>query len=344
MKDDATDLVQRTQFGSDPVNRPEIFYSAYLDNPLARQFLQFPLRQITGTLLNPGEMGGSALKHIIKAMGYSAIAYEIGKNVMDVDVSRGLFTGSLLETVGGDRFFREQDPSGALVSNFLPPALDIVVNASQAIGSGDAELLGQTLPRVIPGGVAISRALGMAPELPLPIGIQKQYADWSRMEGGQVPVYKEDGRLMGNMDGMTTILKSMGADMKQFKEPQQISSFLLSNREQMRDYRRQWITAVLGNNIAEAERVKAEFERRFKFPLTVSKSQMKNAIKLRERSVVSRIGETMERGSREAYQGALPGNYFDRVPQPDVEAETARYIWSTIEQKNQPLPGESGIS
>ena len=344
MKDDATDLVQRTQFGSDPVNRPEIFYSEYLDNPLARQFLQFPLRQITGTLLNPGEMGGSALKHIIKAMGYSAIAYEVGKNVFDLDISRGLFTGSLLETVGGDRFFREQDPSGALVSNFLPPALDIVVNATQAIGSGDAELLGQTLPRMIPGGVAVSRVLGMAPDLPLPLGVQKQYADWSRMEGGQVPIYKEDGRLVGNMDGAATVLKALGADMKQFKEPQQISSFLLSNREQMRDYRRQWITAVLGNNIGEAEKVKAEFERRFKFPLTVSKSQMKNAIKLRERSVVSRIGETMERGAQGAYEGALPGNYFDRVPQPDVEAETARYIWSTIEQKNQPLPGESGIS
>ena len=335
MKDDAADLVQRTQFGSDPVNRPEIFYSKYFENPLARQFLQFPLRQLTGTLLNPGEMGGSALKHIIKAMGYSAIAYEIGKPI-GMDLSRGLFVGSIAESVGGDRFLRERDPTGALVTNFAPPALDIVLNGVKAVGSGDIELLGKTLPRLIPGGVGLNRALGIATELPLPPGMQTTHADWGNMKGGQVPIFKDDGRFVGNMDALGVVLKGLGTDMRQLKEPQQLSSFLLTNREQMREYRRQWISAVLGNNIGEAEKVKIEFEKRFKLPLTVSRTQMKNAIKLREQSVVSRVGDTMERASRSAFQKFIPENYFERGPEPQVDSSTARYIWSNIQQGQNP--------
>lgn len=339
LRDDAAELVQKTQFGSDPINRPEIFYSKYFENPLARQFLQFPLRQITGTLLNPQEMGGSALKHIIKAMGYSAIAYEVGKNALDMDVSRGLFVGSMTDLVGGDRFFTERDPTGSFAANIAPPALDILVSGAQAVGTGDLELLKETIPRLIPGGVAFSRLMGAGSQVPMAAGLQRQYADWSNMQGNKVPVYKSDGRLVGNMDASSVVLKALGADMRQYKEPQELNKFLLANREQMKDYRRQWISSVLGNNIGEAERVKAEFEGRFKMPLTVSKSQMKNAVKLREQSVVSRIGDTMEKASRTAYQGEIPQNYFERVDSPQVEAETARYIWSTMQGQNAGNPG-----
>jgi hypothetical protein len=346
MKDDTISLVQRTQFGSDPINRPEIFYSAYMNNPLARQFLQFPIRQITGTLLNPGEMGGSAFQHVIKAMGYSAIAYEIGKNapfIGGLDLSRGLFAGSIVDTFGGDRFFRERDPTGALVSNFVPPALDVVINAAQAIGTQDFELLGETIPRVIPGGVAVSRALGVAGQVPAAIGFQREFANWSKMENGQVPVYKADGRFVGGFDPTTLLLRSLGTDLRSVKEPQQLSGFLLRNREQIREYRRKWISSVLGNNVGEAEQVKAEFEGRFGMPLTVTKAQMKNAIKLRERSVVSRIADTMEVAAKERYNQFIPDNYFDKAPEPEVDAQTARYIWSTLQSSKAPKIGESGI-
>ena len=341
LKDDAATLVQKTQFGSDPVNRPEIFYSKYFENPLARQFLQFPLRQITGTLLNPQEMGGSVLKHIIKAMGYSAIAYETGKNLLDMDVSRGLFVGSVTDLVGGDRFFKERDATGSLAGNIAPPALDILVNATQAVGTGDLELLKETIPRMIPGGVAFSRLVGAAGQVPMAAGLQRQYADWSNMKEGQVPVYKSDGRLIGNMNASSVVLKALGADMRQYKEPQELNKFLLANREQMKEYRRKWISSVLGNNLGEAERIKAEFEGRFKMPLTVSKAQMKNAVKLREQSVVSRVGDTMEKASRTTYQSEIPQNYFERVDSPQVEAETARYIWSTMQGQN---PGNPGMT
>ncbi len=341
LRDDAAELVQKTQFGSDPINRPEIFYSKYFENPLARQFLQFPLRQITGTLLNPQEMGGSAMKHIIKAMGYSAIAYEVGKNALDMDISRGLFAGSLTDLVGGDRFFTERDPTGSFVANIAPPALDILVSGAQAVGTADFELLKETLPRVIPGGVAFSRLVGAVGQVPMAAGLQRQYADWSNMQGNQVPVYKSDGRLIGNMDASSVVLKALGADMRQYKEPQELNKFLLANREQMKEYRRKWISSVLGNNLGEAERIKAEFEGRFKMPLTVSKAQMKNAVKLREQSVVSRVGDTMEKASRTTYQSEIPQNYFERVDSPQVEAETARYIWSTMQGQN---PGNPGMT
>jgi hypothetical protein len=336
LRDDASDLVQRTQFGSDPVNRPEIFYNKYFQNPLARQFLQFPLRQITGTFMNAQDMGGSGLKHIIKAMGYSAIAYETGKNVLDMDLSRGLFVGSIAETFGGDRFFREQDPTGSLTSTLAPPALDIVLNAAQAIGSGDVEFLKEIIPRTIPGGVAVSRVLGAAPSVPGAIGLQRNFADWSNVKEGQVPFYKADGRFLGNMDASSVIFKALGADMRQFKEPQQLSGFMLKNRDQMREYRRNWISNVLSNNIQGAEDVKNEFERRFKLPLTVSKSQLKNAVKLRESSVVARISDTMEVQARKPYREFVPDNYFDKAESPKIEAETAQYIWQNLQSSQNP--------
>ena len=126
--------------------------------------------------------------------------------------------------------------------------------------------------------------------------------------------------------------------MRQFQEPYQLNKFLLANREQMKEYRRQWISSVLANNIGEAERVKAEFEGRFKMPLTVNKSQLKNAVKLREQSVVSRVTDTMEKASRDAFRDQVPQSYFDRAESPQVEAETARYIWSTMQGQNPSRP------
>ena len=200
-----------------------------------------------------------------------------------------------------------------------------MINAAQAIGTQDFELLGETIPRVIPGGVAVSRALGVAGQVPAAIGFQREFANWSKMENGQVPVYKADGRFVGGFDPTTLLLRSLGTDLRSVKEPQQLSGFLLRNREQIREYRRKWISSVLGNNVGEAEQVKAEFEGRFGMPLTVTKAQMKNAIKLRERSVVSRIADTMEVAAKERYN------------------QTAQYIWSTLQERKAPRIGESGI-
>ena len=126
-----------------------------------------------------------------------------------------------------------------------------------------------------------------------------------------VPVYNTDGRFMGQYPTSDVVLRAFGADLGRFGNPQELSQFLLKNRDAIREGRRQYIAAVLGNNMSAAKRVKVDFEKRFGMPLTVTQDQMKQAVKLREESVVGRTLETMDVTARDMYKQAveetLPG-------------------------------------
>jgi hypothetical protein len=201
------------------------------------------------------------------------------------------------------------------------------------LATGDGEILQDFVPRVLPGGIAISRAIGMAPPSTTlqALGLQKTYADWRQAESGQVPVFNADGRFMGQFGASDVVLRSFGADMGRFNNPQELSQFLLKNRDAIRDGRRQYIAALLGNNPAKAKSVKAQFEKRFGMPLTVTQDQMKQAIKLREESVVSRTVETIDKTARDVYRKAveqsLPGQLVSaEVPGQPME-QGDMYRW-----------------
>ena len=340
LKTDAADIVQRTQFGGDPLNRPRIFYRGILTNPLARQFLQFPVRQFSGTILNPMQIGEGGyrnlLAHATKAMGYSAITYELGKNLVGADLSRGLFVGSVTETVGGEKFFTSQNAAEGVIGSMTPPIVDILANSAKAIGTGEWDLLRESIPRMIPNGIAISKAMGLMSEMPFELGMQRNFADWSNIKGGQVPYYKSDGRFLGWYDVNQVVLKSLGVDVAKFKESGEINAFLLKNRDQMRDSRRKWIASVLGNNLSESEKIKAQYERQFGMPLVVSKQQLSSAIQLREESMVSRVLKTTETGMRKSFEEQVPRDYFGRAPETRLEHEAARYLWSNMQSSQNP--------
>jgi Mg-chelatase subunit ChlD len=103
--------------------------------------------------------------------------------------------------------------------------------------------------------------------------------------------------------------------MGRFNNPQEVEQFLMKNRDAIRDHRRRYIAAVLGNNMSAAKAVKNEFESRFNMPLTVTQDQFKQAQKLRDRSIVSRTLDTMDRTVRDQYREAvaqsLPGQLMD---------------------------------
>jgi len=263
-------------------------------------------------------------------MGYSAITYEVGKNLLGTDLSRGLYVGSITDPFGGQRFLTADDPAKELLGGVLPPSVGMIATAAKAIPTGDWEALGNVIPQFIPNGIAISKAIGVLPQLPFSLGMQRNFADWSNMRDGKVPYYKADGRFLGHFNASETILKGLGADMSKFKESSEISAFMLKNREQMRDSRRQWIASVLANDVAQAERIKAKFEKKYGMPMTVTKTQMKSAIKLRDESVVSRIAAGTEVASRDQFMATVPGNYFDKPPETMVEAQTAKYIWANL--------------
>jgi hypothetical protein len=231
-----------------------------------------------------------------------------------------------LDIAGGQEAFQKKN-----FPMYAPPVLEVGWDAARYLATGDGEILADWAPRVIPGGIAVSRALGVAPQSDVmqAVGLQKTYADWSKSESGNVPMYDQAGRYMGAYPTSDVVLRALGADMGRFNNPQEMTQFLLKNREAIREGRRQFISAVLGNNMGAAQKVKVAFEKRFGMPLTVTQAQMKDAIKVREESIVSRTMGTIDKDLRgqyvQAVQQYVPGQLQQTPITPTEQGDMYRW-------------------
>jgi hypothetical protein len=336
---DVDDFVGSTQFGGNMLNTPMAFqgvspFGRALNNPLMRQFLSFPVRSLTsftheaGRLGGRGKLGGMG-QDFVRGMGISAIFYEAGKNTFGLDLSSGLYGASLTQLAGGERFFQSGNEYVP-----IPPVVDIPVNIVRGtLDPGQRELLQQNLPRLVPGGVAISRALGMAPNAPetflfgLPGSLQKTYIDPNRRtEDGRIPVFKADGTLVDYQTPGMIFARQLGVDLGQFKQTSDFDGFLLKNREQIVQYRQRAIQALLANEIPKMERVRAEFKRRYGMDLTISKEQLDEAMKNRLVSRTERILDRMPPDQRPMYQemAATRASEMGLEEEAVVGADTAR--------------------
>lgn len=351
--------VEAMQFGGSAMNRPAIFYKDFLSNPAIRQFLQFPVRSAVNLATMPGMVGGGrrvglgplsfGVEHplgvtavdAMRALGWSAVAYEALKGLAGVDASDGLLLG----------FVPSLDPDRQTHLNMpVPPFMDAGFQVARSVMSGgDAEVLSDVVPLLFPGGVAIARALGSMPRMDAvqSIGMQKRYADWGNVDkDGNVPLFDQDGRYLGAWQASDVVLRGLGADMGRFRNQGEATAFLLKNRDEMRDLRRRWIAATLAGSHQAAASTKAEYERRFGVPLTVERRQIEAAVRMRESSVAERTLSTIDAGAREGFRqeverGApaalVPGpaqDPGDGVVLPDEQGD--RYRWSI--QAGSPQP------
>tara|TARA_Y100001972_G_scaffold61761_2_gene75612 strand:+ start:15 stop:2318 length:2304 start_codon:yes stop_codon:yes gene_type:complete len=312
--DNVRQMVQNTQFGSDIVNSPALMQSSGFGLPWVRQFFSFPIRTLTAwtdtsSMINQGRRTWGALgfetqgratammHDFLRMMGASAILYEVGKNALGVDLSRGLSGQTLYEsTIVGPMLLEGQDRIGYHLP--IPPAGDILMDAVSALTQDDVSLMGSMLPRFVPGGIGISRLLNMAPQITTPSGflggLQRESADWTKMDPqGNIPIYRADGSLLEYRSAARSILGSLGFNSYMFKNDQELNRFLVKNRQNVINERRKYLDAVLSNNMDRANRIKANFEKRFKFPLSVSKDQVDRALQLREVPLKERMYQRM---------------------------------------------------
>jgi hypothetical protein len=320
MLSDVDEMVSSTQFGGNTLNTPLAFQGVgplgrVGNNPLFRQFLSFPLRSATALSYQSARLGERGVlkgvgQDFIRGMGISAIFYEAGKNTFGADLSPGLFGASLTQAVGGDRFFQSGNEYVP-----IPPVIDIPVNIVRgALDPGQRELLQNNIPRLVPGGIAISRALSMAPNMPesplfgLPGSLQKTYVDFKqRTPEGMVAVYKADGTLVDYQSPGMIFARQLGVDLGQFKQTADFDGFLLKNREQIVQYRRRAIQALLSNEIPKMQSIKAEFKRRYGMELTISKEQLDDAMQNRLVSRTERILDRMPPDQRPIFQQMAAG-------------------------------------
>jgi hypothetical protein len=327
---DVDEMVSATQFGGNTLNTPLAFQGAgpfgrLANNPLFRQFLSFPLRSVTTLAYDSPRLGGRGVfkgigQDFLRGMGISAVFYELGKNTFGVDLSPGLFGASLTQAVGGDRFFQDGNEYVP-----IPPVVDIPMNLIRGVlDPGQRDLIQNNLPRLVPGGIAAARVMGMMPNLMegplfgLPGSLQKTYVDFkTKTEDGRVPVYKADGTLI-DYQGMGQIFaKALGVDFGTFKQTADFDAFLLKNRDQIVEYRRRAIAALLANEIPKMQGIKQEFKRRFGIELTISKDQLDEAMKNR---LVPRTERILERIPPEL-RGQFQQLAASRAPELGVSAE-----------------------
>jgi len=340
---EARSAVEAMQFGSSPLNRPLMFYTDYLRNPAIRQFLQFPVRSAVNIVTMPGMIGGSRQMFgreisnpvavwgldTMRMLGVSAIAYEIGKNMLGADISKGLAVG-FMPDIDVDKDKELQLP--------VPPFADAMYSGIRSImAGGDRDVMADVIPLMLPAGVSISRALGAMPksETLQALGLQKRYAAWDqRDEEGNVPIFDQDSRLLGMYSGSDIVLRAMGTDMGRFNNQTEVTQFLLKNRDQMREQRREWIASVLANNMSKAAKIKANYERQFGMPLTVTQQQMKEAVKIREESVAGRTVNTMDKDLQQQYKDVLSESVPSAMSGPKYPIEQgAMYVWSNLPKR-----------
>jgi len=335
-------FVNQTQFGGGPENTPRMFLhpDSIGSNPLVRQFQQFPMRSFSQTFRGPGRLGEgkrllrgtdqelpgpAALWDGLRLLGTSAIAYEVGKNLLGVDPLRGGIVAA--SNPFGERALGEEDPIN------LPPIAQIPWDMFRSYASGDAALMSMTIPRLVPGGLALSKAMGVLPEMPrsvlagLPGSMQKRYADWGHATpDGMVPVFQGDGSLIEYRSPTALVLEGLGIDLQNHKRGSDIDGYLAKNREEIIEYRQRAMAKLLANDVAGAQAVQAEFQKRFGVPLTVSQTQIKAAIRQREVPRSERMLDGMPPEVRRQYQEIVATRARNQglTKTAIIEAETSR--------------------
>ena len=353
-------MVQNTQFGSDLINSPALFQNSGFGVPWVRQFFTFPLRTLTNLfdtvpMVNNGRrtwgMMGFETKNAFAAvahdtmrmMGMGAVIYEAGKNLAGIDLSRGLAGQALYDStiVGPALLSTDQELAYNLP---MPPAVSAIRDFTQALTQDDISILGTFAPRFVPGGIALSRALSAFPRFSEPKGwfggLQRESADWGNVTPeGQVPIYRADGSLLEYRSAARTVLGSLGFSSYMFQNDKALNAFLVKNRAAVIGERRKYMDAVLANNMDRANKIKAAFEKRFKFPLSVSKDQVERALQLREVPLKERMYQRLQPEFRPVVRPYLEERLETlkaRTPEElDLStAEKARVLPSTFESFN----------
>jgi len=356
---DMRSMVQETQFGSGFLNTPLTFMegferargglgTAFLANPLMRQFMQFPLRFFTGAVYTPKQIGSGvrqlrngkeingnwavpALMDFGRAMGTSAAAYYTIRDFTGAEPDRALYAESVSSFP--QMFFQSigmsEGPGG--LQGFTPPVISVMNDlGNRYLLQGEKEALGTGIARLIPGGVALQRALGVMDQNSTVLGdltsnLQKTYADWDNpTDNGEIPVFRGDGTFIQYASPVELIMSGAGLDMGKFaKEKGNIEGYLLAQRDEIVKYKRAVMTAYLANDPASAERYQREYEKRFGIPMRISPQQFKAFEKNRVIARPERMLDRMPPESRIMYANLVAGSDRTGIPAEAFELPTA---------------------
>lgn len=270
----AAELVHRTQFPSGVLGTPR----ALLNAPgWLRQFTQFPTRHANFLVESTRYGGGNTRNYgtIGRAMATSGIAYEVGKNLLGLDLSESLMVGGMPSPGWKNSPFYPMP--------LVPPAVGIVGSAIKAVDTGDYSDVGRSASILVPGGLAASRALR---------NLSPTRADYHQYkETGKIPVYDNRGFLQGRYTPIQLFLKSIGVRTTNASTETQMTSYLLAQKEKLRDYRREYLQSLARNDVLGAEKIQSQYQQQYPElgPLRVKKSDIRAHRNRQSNSRIERI-------------------------------------------------------
>lgn len=335
---DMRTATEQANFAGSWWNTPTMFQTGALSNPLIRQFQTFPMRMLTAAVYTGPTMvggGGYGAVDFARAVGFSAIAYETAKGLFNADISRGLTIASVTDGIPfmqGGRFDDRKSPIP------VPPIIDIPLSLGKGLLTGDSQALRDSIPRLIPGGIALTKILNnVAPDSFSPDFLQRTYIDSSKaLPDGRVPVYKADGTLVSYEDKTGLVAKSLGIDFGRFNSTTERDTYLVKNREEILRYRQAYLQRMVAGDQSGAASIQAEFTKRFNFPITITKGQMLKATSMTMQPRTDRIMRQLDQQARPIYQQFLGQD--PKTPNP-ADAATYKDPRTNIPQQQETVNG-----
>lgn len=287
----ARDAVYAAHFPGGPMGIPRAIFNV---NPALRQFMHFPMRYMD-FLMNSVRLGADPAKLSLGVLGRAAAGstalYYGAKNLAGVDLSPGLMTGAMPLPV------YEKAPFHPFP--LVPPLLSVAGNLGMAAFSGDKRRLADAASLVLPAGVSASRAYR---------SFSPKYADYkSKTPDGRIPVYNQSKSLIGSLTPWQLALRGMGLNPVNAQAEKGAAQWLLKQREQIREYRRNYLDAMMKNDHREADNINKAFQKRYPElgPIEVKKTDFSAIHNRREKSRVNRILKGFPKAYRPVMEEAL---------------------------------------
>lgn len=280
-----------------------------------RQYSHFPLRYME-YLMGSTRMGPDpnvlSTGILGRTLMTSAAVWTGGKNLLGMDLSPGL----MMEAVPGPSF--KGTPFYPMP--FVPPFIGTLGAVGAAALGGDTGYLKDVAKMHVPGGLGLSRSYR---------ALSPKYADYkNRTADGRIPLYNEQGMLTSSVTPLQLTMRALGLQETDQVAEKQLTQYLLRHREEIRDWRRRYLDAVVSNNLEKAERINKQFQRKYPQlePLKVRKVDIKAVMDRRTQSRIERIMRGFRAEDRPLFQSMLDQSVVGHMSQRLDEDPSARAL------------------
>ena len=284
------EIMNRTQFPGGFLSQSIMMQGWW---PPFRQFTQFPARTLELFTSSPGTMG--------RMMATAGVAHEAGR-AMGVDLSRAMVFGAMPQPMGEDQPFFPMP--------FMPPLLGVIGGVGSDLFSGEAGFTNtrRNLPLAMPGGVALARVNQVYGSPAVAKMIGRGYADYRNPRAdGTIPVYTADGSLREFQSPVGLFKKAVGWNTLMGDQEADLTSYLVTQRDRIRNYRRSYVEALAANDMTRASTIHGEYKRAYPQlgDIVVKPSDIR-AVHLRhDVTRLERVLETMPQDARELFGGMV---------------------------------------